>query len=141
MSRNLDFAEIIAGHSQIPIERLWVCHEFDALDPSGISSGIVFAHAIWSGPSVVAFEKLTGVLASMPGFGGGIHVIDFDDLTASRSSVLWEAFAVHRIVPGGNGETFWIHRGEIIGILGGRDAQDLNRIETLLARLSALENG
>jgi hypothetical protein len=73
----------------------------------GIPGAILFIFAVWSGPSVQAFQSLTSVLASRSDLAVPILVLNTDDIPEGVLHKL-------KIVPAGAGETFWIKHGRIL---------------------------
>jgi len=83
-------------------------HEWTTSVIEDLDSSILFVHAPWSGPSYVAFTKLTARLASAPG-SPRLFVRDIDTLSADTK----RTFGVLR----GVGETFWIRDGHVVASL------------------------
>ena len=72
-----------------------------------IPGASLFIFAVWSGPSVQAFQSLTSVLASRSDLDVPILLLNTDDIPE-------RVFDKLKIVPAGAGETFWIKHGRIL---------------------------
>jgi hypothetical protein len=104
----MDLSDVLKKHSRLPFERLRVARHLDDLKMASIQRGIVFIFAVWSGPAVIALQRLTQVLGSMDLAGVDLVVLDTDCLSAEAGIALWGANL------GGGGETLWIRDGNTV---------------------------
>jgi hypothetical protein len=112
MNRLAPIPQSIVARSRIPPERI---RFYDAADESifeEIGSGVLFVMAFWSGPSVLAFSKLTEALAAIDPSGQlTLTVVDTDGLPDPPNKS--ELFSRR----GGYGETAWLHKGQIVATI------------------------
>jgi len=79
-----------------------------SVDISTVIRGVVFIHAVWSGPSVVAIKALCKAAESLDLTRVSFIILDIDELDTD-----W-AQKVHGRNLGGNGETAWVLNGSVI---------------------------
>lgn len=94
-------------------DRITICGmEFPLV--RSIKRGVVFVHAVWSGPSVVSLQRLTHQLKAVP-------LNDFQFFLYSSDYLGQEFLDEYGKFPssGGWGECFWISDGAIIHVDGG----------------------
>lgn len=81
---------------------------FDRLELAGISRGVLFVLAAWSGHSVQSFRLFCDALAEAPDATLPIFVVDADDFN-------FDAFAsAFGELPQGKGEAYWIRNGQVL---------------------------
>ena len=108
MEGNPNGLRSLAKYSRLPIERIKYIADADEGTVRSIGRGILFLMAFWSGPSVMAFAKLTEVLASLPADDLEIVVVDVDG-----SPALYELSEFKGNITG-SGETAWVRNGRIV---------------------------
>src|SRR5437660_1235030 len=85
----MNIASVLQEHSKIAFERLRVAHRLDELNLSSIRRGIIFIFAVWSAPAIIAFQRLTQVLAGMDTAELDLVVLATDCLTSEDGTALW----------------------------------------------------
>ncbi|MCU0674426.1 MAG: hypothetical protein MUE69_16745 [Myxococcota bacterium] len=107
-----------------------IIHRYASLDPRSIDqtrveslldigSSILFVLAVWSGPSIAAFKRLTehlAILSTRP----RLLVCDIDELPDEMRISLGHLHGV--------GETFWVHDGNILASLTDYKRDDWSEI-------------
>jgi hypothetical protein len=73
-----------------------------------VVNGIVFVFASWSGPALASLAMLRDVLHAYGERPPPLFVVDTDELPL-------EAWIALGAKPGGAGETFWFHGGQVVG--------------------------
>jgi hypothetical protein len=101
----MSVAAIIARYSLLPEGAV---KEWPSGSVEDIESAIVFVLALWSGPSIAAFGKLTSLLANTPA-PPPILVCDIDNLSSETTRLFGKLRGV--------GETFWIRDGQVVASL------------------------
>src|SRR5262249_45128233 len=112
MDGNSDGLRSLTKYSKLPVERIKYYPDADEVAVRSIRRGILFLMALWSGPSVQAFAKLTEVLASLPSHDLELVVVDVDG-----SAPLYELPEFKGLVSG-SGETAWVRDGRIVATSG-----------------------
>ncbi len=103
-----------------------------AFDLARIQRGVLFIHAVWSGPSKVMLQRICAAMISRPGHEFWLADHDswphaeLDALFARASGLGFSAW-------GGNGEVLAIRDGQVIG--GARYPFDDARVAAMLDRL------
>ncbi len=102
------FTNTVVQFAQLSDKTKIIFPDVQQLTLASILRGILFIFAGWSGPSVHAWKALTRVLASERELDFRVYVIDADELPND--------FADHelKVLPHGNGETFWVRDGRIL---------------------------
>lgn len=107
-----------------------IIHRYSSLDPRiivqtrveslhDIGSSILFVLAVWSGPSIAAFKRLTEHWATLPS-RPRLLVYDIDELPDELRRSLGPLRGV--------GETFWVHDGTILAALADYKRDDWSEI-------------
>jgi hypothetical protein len=104
----VDIATVLKKRAKMPFERLRLARNLDELHMSTIRRGIIFIFAVWSGPAIAAFHRLTQLLADIDTTGLDLVVLDTDCLTAEAGRALWGRNV------GGGGETLWVRDGVVV---------------------------
>jgi hypothetical protein len=112
MDGNPDRLRTLAMYAKLPIERITYLPEADDEIIRSIDNGILFLMAFWSGPSLLAFSKLTEIISKLRADALSITVVDVDG-----SPALYEALEFKGQVRG-YGEAAWIRNGKIIATSG-----------------------
>lgn len=103
----------LAKYSKLPVERIEYRPDAHETIIGKIDRGILFLMAFWSAPSVMAFTKLTDVVARLDADGQlELVVVDVDG-----SPALYEVPELLGKVHGA-GETAWIRSGKIVATSG-----------------------
>ncbi len=89
-----------------------------------VARGIVFVHAVWSGPSFASAAALLERLARIADPGTlTLVVLDIDSLP----DTFWQRVHTDLMFPvGGNGETLFVRGGRVIGAWWTRDFRALS---------------
>lgn len=118
---------MLQKHSRIPFERLRVVGRFNELKLPDIRRGILFIFAVWSGPSIIAFQRFTQILATLDTTRLELIVLDTDCLTSEAGTALWGRNV------GGGGETLWVRDGAVAAraLLSAENAESEARRNTI----------
>jgi hypothetical protein len=102
------FTDTVVRFAQFSDKTKIIFPDVQQLTLASIFRGILFIFAGWSGPSVHAWKALTRALGGDRDLDFKVYVIDADELPTD--------FADHelKVLPHGNGETFWIRDGHIL---------------------------
>ena len=112
MGGNRDGLRSLAKYSKLPVERISYHADADEATVRSIGRGVLFLMAFWSGPSVMAFAKLTEVLTALKADDLELVVVDVDG-----SPDLYE-LAEFKGKISGSGETAWVRLGKIVNTSG-----------------------
>jgi hypothetical protein len=112
MGGNADGLRSLVKYSKLPAERIKYVADANEDTVRSINRGILFLMAFWSGPSVIAFAKLTDVLATLKADELELVVVDVDG-----SPDLYELPELKGQVSG-SGETAWVRNGKIVNTSG-----------------------
>lgn len=86
--------------------------------PENIGFGIVFVHAVWSGPSAARLMCWAQLMKEQPEWAGLLHVIDTDALELDEFVGAFGSPYPRGAGLAGGGETFWVQRGNVVDRLG-----------------------
>lgn len=112
MGGNPDGLRSLVKYSKLPAERIKYVADANEDTVRSIGRGILFLMAFWSGPSVMAFAKLTEVLAALKADDLELVVVDVDG-----SADLYELPEFKGQISG-SGETAWLRQGKIVNTSG-----------------------
>jgi hypothetical protein len=103
MTGNPDGLRSLAKYSKLPVERIRYVPDVGEQVVRAITRGVLFQMAFWSGPAVLAFAKLTEVIAKLDPDGRlELVVVDIDGseaLSAERPRPVRH----HDLLPGEQG--------------------------------------
>ncbi len=108
MKGNPDGLRSLVKYSKLPVERIKYVADANEDTVLSIGRGILFLMAFWSGPSVMAFAKLTEILAALKTDDLELVVVDVDG-----SVDLYELPEFKGQISG-SGETAWVRQGKIV---------------------------
>lgn len=126
----MDFKENALRRLNIDESRIIVFPPDTDLCLSGITKGIIFVWATWSGSAQLAIKALGKALQILPNQNDiQVYVIDGDTETAERF--------MNKVneTPEGGGETFWIRNGEVIAQMKKYTDKDLDMLKDVTANL------
>jgi hypothetical protein len=110
---NAEGLRSLVKYAKLPIERVAYLPDADERIVRSIERGILFLMAFWSGPSVMAFAKLTEVVARLDKVGAlELVVVDVDG--SPKLAEMPEFVGKVR----GAGETAWVREGKIVATSG-----------------------
>jgi hypothetical protein len=109
----LDRGGILARLAAVPASRIRFLPEADEAAIRGIRYGVFFIVAFWSGPSRMAFRRLTEVLAALDPEARLEFVVADTDGSESLSHLPEFHGKMH-----GAGETAWVKDGQIVTTSG-----------------------
>jgi len=112
MGGNPDGLRSLVKYSKLPAERIKYVADANEDTVRSIGRGILFLMAFWSGPSVMAFAKLTEVLAALKADDLELVVVDVD------GSVDLYVLPEFKGQVSGSGETAWVRHGKIVNTSG-----------------------
>lgn len=112
MGCNPEGLRSLVKYSKLPAERIKYVADADENTVRSIDRGVLFLMAFWSGPSVMAFAKLTEVLAALESEDLELVVVDVDG-----SPDLYELPEFKGQISG-SGETAWVRHGKIVNTSG-----------------------
>lgn len=112
MGGNPDGRRSLVKYSKLPAERIKYVADAGKNTVRSIDRGVLFLMAFWSGPSVMAFAKLTEVLAAQPTEDLELVVVDVDG-----SPDLYELPEFTGQITG-SGETAWVRHGKVVNTSG-----------------------
>jgi hypothetical protein len=124
--RNPDEMKSLAKYSKMPFERITYLADGDETTLRGIRRGIFFLMAFWSGGSVMAFARLTEVLAKLPADVLEFVVVDID----GAGDDLYRLPEFGGVV-GGWGEAAWVRDGQVLAVSLGKMNVDCYEPNTL----------
>lgn len=111
----LDRLAILKKYAPDVAGRIELIDNYESSVLDEIGTGVLFVMAFWSGSSVLSFQELGRVLHEEdPENRIRLFVLDIDDI--DQSIVQQSPF--NDVAMGGNGESFWISKGEIVADSG-----------------------
>jgi hypothetical protein len=113
MNGNPDGLQSLAKYSNLPIERIEYFPDADESVIRGIKRGILFLMAFWSGPSVMAFARITEVVSRLD----KDQVVQLVVVDVDGSPAFYELPEFLGRVHGA-GETAWVRNGSIVATSG-----------------------
>ncbi len=131
MDGNPDGLRSLAKYSKLPVERINYLPDADETVIRGVSRGILFLMAFWSGSSMMAFKRLTEVLSRLD----QNRILELVVVDVDGSPALYQLpeflGRVH-----GNGEAAWVRNGVIVTTKG--PVAEMERFESNTASLLAM---
>jgi hypothetical protein len=109
---NRSFEESVCGCAGPVLTKCIHMSHADRFDRSSVQNGILFYHAPWSGPSMMALTVLFARLAEL-GSALPIYVFNADDYSKPTTVEFQKLQELFGPSIGGFGETGWIHNGVI----------------------------
>jgi hypothetical protein len=97
----------VEKYTELPFNRLRVVCLLADLQLPELRRAVIFVFAAWSGPAVMAFKKLTRILATIDLGSLDVVILDIDCMRPE------DVIRLFGHVFHGAGETFWIRDGRV----------------------------
>lgn len=109
-SSSMTFAEHVSRYmASAATDKFQVVSGCSAIEFGKLPTSVVFLHAVWSGPSVKALKAYIAAFVKLHAATSvRFYIVNVDDLADEFIARLPGVF-------GGNGETFFVREGKIVG--------------------------